>query len=53
VGGEMPVGECAVLRDRPALRLDSRLVCNAGATSNLSEVFRRKTRLIRLWFREQ
>lgn len=83
----MPVGECAMLRDRPALRLDSRLVCkyeilsvigkgsfsqviafehglagsctshcfagNAGAASDIPEVFRGEAGVVRLRLSEQ
>ncbi|KAK6039576.1 hypothetical protein COOONC_22918 [Cooperia oncophora] len=55
VGGEMPVGECAVLRDRPALRLDSRLVCKYEILSvigkgSFSQVMRVQHRISRKYF---
>ncbi|RCN30669.1 hypothetical protein ANCCAN_23557 [Ancylostoma caninum] len=55
VGGEMPVGECAMLRDRPALRLDSRLVCKYEILSvigkgSFSQVMRVQHRISRKYF---
>jgi len=50
VGGEMPVGEATILKDRPALRLDSRLVCKYEVLSvigkgSFSQVLRVKHRV--------
>lgn len=55
VGGEMPVGESTVLRERPALRLDSRLVCKYEVLSvigkgSFSQVLRVQHRLTRQFF---
>ncbi|VDM83900.1 unnamed protein product [Strongylus vulgaris] len=51
----MPVGECAMLRDRPALRLDSRLVCKYEILSvigkgSFSQVMRVQHRISRKYF---
>lgn len=55
VGGEMPVGESVVIRERPALRLDSRLVCKYEVLSvvgkgSFSQVLRVQHRLTRQFF---
>lgn len=55
VGGEMPIGECTVLRDRPAMRLDSRLVCKYEILSvigkgSFSQVLRVQHRISRNYF---
>ncbi|CAI5439084.1 unnamed protein product [Caenorhabditis angaria] len=55
VGGEMPLGECTVLRDRAAMRFDSRLVCKYEVLQVLgkgsfSQVLRVKHRATRKCF---
>uniref|UniRef100_A0AC35GUI1 Protein kinase domain-containing protein n=1 Tax=Panagrolaimus sp. PS1159 TaxID=55785 RepID=A0AC35GUI1_9BILA len=55
VGGEMPVGEATVLRDRPALRLDSRLVCKYEVLSvigkgSFSQVLRVQHRVTKEYY---
>ncbi|CAD6199765.1 unnamed protein product [Caenorhabditis auriculariae] len=55
VGGEMPLGECAVLRDRAAMRLDSRLVCKYEVLAvvgkgSFSQVLRVQHRVSRKFF---
>jgi protein serine kinase H len=55
VGGEMPMGEATILRDRPALRLDSRLVCKYEVLSvigkgSFSQVIRVQHRVTRQYF---
>ncbi|CAJ0565199.1 unnamed protein product, partial [Mesorhabditis spiculigera] len=55
VGGEMPIGECTVLRDRPAMRLDSRLVCKyeilaVVGKGSFSQVLRVQHRISRNYF---
>uniref|UniRef100_A0A915AMA5 Protein kinase domain-containing protein n=1 Tax=Parascaris univalens TaxID=6257 RepID=A0A915AMA5_PARUN len=55
VGGEMPVGESTQLRERPALRLDSRLVCKYEVLSvigkgSFSQVLRVQHRITRQFF---
>ncbi|KAK0423603.1 hypothetical protein QR680_008231 [Steinernema hermaphroditum] len=55
VGGEMPVGEATVMRDRPALRLDSRLVCKYEVLSvvgkgSFSQVLRVQHRITRQYY---
>lgn len=54
-GGEMPLGECAVLRDRPAMRFDSRLVCKYEVLAvvgkgSFSQVLRVQHRVTRKYF---
>lgn len=51
----MPLGECAVLRDRPAMRFDSRLVCKYEVLAvvgkgSFSQVLRVQHRVTRKYF---
>ncbi|PAV57607.1 hypothetical protein WR25_03453 [Diploscapter pachys] len=55
VGGEMPVGECTILPDRPALRLHSRLLCKYEVLAvvgkgSFSQVLRVQHRISRKFF---
>ncbi|GMR53329.1 hypothetical protein PMAYCL1PPCAC_23524, partial [Pristionchus mayeri] len=55
VGGEMPLGDCTVLKDRAAMRMDSRLVCKYEVLSvigkgSFSQVVRVQHRMTKKFF---
>lgn len=55
VGGEMPIGESTTIRERPSLRLDSRLMCKYEVLSvigkgSFSQVLRVQHRITRQFF---